>query len=246
MTIVASDHRDGTADAQPPGPDAAVEPVRFEGVNCWPDVTKGVPVVAGGHLECGFRLTGPAGRPVTLRCRDVYGYLMDCDQGSPLGYLLAPSSTVLPVDNGVFWMDTEPEDQWSETINWVAEAEPDFAGRSIHVAVIPSGPLPRTPHLDLNCGGDSDGYIEALAGDLVECEFLVFDPQHGSVTWIVEWPTHQDVEHEPEPRWGEGEGGFQWSWLSVAEDGGRDLSFYFYADNESAPVVRYDLLISVH
>ena len=114
---------------------------------------------------------------------------MDCDQGSPLGYLLAPHSAVLPLDNGVFFVDTEPEDQWSETINWVAEADPDFAATSVHVAVVTPGPFPRTPHLELNCGGDNDGSVEALAGDLVECLLWVFDPQHGSVGWLLEWPT---------------------------------------------------------
>lgn len=239
------------ADADPPEdarPDAETPlPPAFRDVICYPPVQTGVALPDDEEVFCNFRVVGRTGGDVTLSCRDPWGDPFPCDGGGPgLAELHPAGPAQLPVEHGWFYFDAFGLAGSDLTIQWIAAAGAQEATFPLTLHIVPGSGGNHPPHLEVDCGGDTDGHVSVLAGETIQCNLIVTDPDlYDFVHWFIPPGQPPPPAFDPSPGDGDGVGVFPWHWQTALEESGQQRVFTFIAIDQYSPPVDYDLIVDV-
>ncbi len=218
----------------------------FVDISCLPDVLGGVSVVEGQPISCSFGVTGAPGESVELTCEDDQGNVTDC--GPTSGTQIQPfGSNPLPLDDG--WFGTGTAGLAGDMVNvvWVAtDGQGNRGTYTFEAPVVADDGVNEPPTIEVNCAGDTDGAVSVAGGEKLECDILLLDPDPDQIWWDYTTISGAPV-NSPGPYSGVGGAPYTaiWHWDTTAAEAGSSFVFRFTADDETAPVVEYDLTVDV-
>jgi hypothetical protein len=219
--------------------------LRFEDVQCVPNVLEGKAIVEGQSLSCTFRVEGRVGREASVRCEDASGGSLDCSAASRM-QIQPFGSNPLPIKDGLFIMQTDGRANQNVSLVWVADDGEKEARRRVEFAVSADDGVNAPPSIEFNCAGDTDGAVRAAAGAQLVCQVRLSDPDPDTLSWSYTQTAGPAPANEPTPFGGSGQAPleFTWRWSTVAAEAGKSWTYRFTVNDGTAPAVTRELVIS--
>lgn len=241
--VDADDGHDATDMA---GDDSSGPALAFSNIACLPDIHGGADWVEGQSITCAFEVHGEVGRDATLSCEDTGGTSLDCSSSSstqiqPFG------SNPLPITSGWFGAPSTGLAGTTYEIVWVADDGTDQARYTLSGSVIADDGVDGDPSILVDCGGDADGEVDVTAGDRLECTLTFLDPDPDSIWWDYSLDSGATPVNEPSPYSGLGGAPYSvlWHWDTDVSESGGTWVWTFTADDETDPVISFDLTVHV-